>query len=115
MDPPNLEPHLDPIWSTSGSPSGPLFDPYWTPSGRLFGPPSGPLFYSENVIRKCHFLSIGTTMTVTPSLGPSYRLFICVNFVLTRSDEIKSSGEWTDSVSQFLDAIIHPLVLQKMF
>ena len=76
--PPNLDPHLDTFWIPFWTPSGPPF-------GSPFGPPSGPPFYSENVI----FFTIGRTLTVTPSLGPSYRSCIRVNFVPTRSSEMR--------------------------
>ena len=67
----------------SGPPFGPLLDPLLDP---LFTPK---ISFSEH--------TVGRTLTVAPSLGSSYCPSICVNFLLTRSNEIRGSRELHDN------------------
>ena len=89
--PPNLDPPLDPFWT-----------PFWTPSGTPSGPPFGPLLdplldplFTPKISFSEH--TVGRTLTVAPSLGSSYCPSICVNFLRTRSNEIRGSRELHDN------------------
>ena len=67
--PPILDTPLDPIWTPSGPLLEPLLDLLLDP---LPDPHLDPLF-----TQKMSFSEIDKTLTVTPSLGPSYRPSIC--------------------------------------
>ena len=76
----------------------PIWTPRWTPSGPPFGPLLDPLLdplFTPKISFSEH--TVGRTLTVAPSLGSSYCPSICVNFLLTRSNEIRGSRELHDN------------------